>query len=203
MNKRTILLIVGTTLTIALAVAAVMLVKAGYKEFDWPPAIMIPVIGILTFFGTLAFTNASSDSADLRKGEMRKAIAASLLSVYFFTLTVTLYANASPVYRLEETTQAAAHAAETPASGEGEDGAAASEGADTASTDETSSAKTPIDLVNTMLDGFNKIIMLVVSFYFGGRAVEEIARTAQGAQNTTPAPERKPESAKPNPPGNA
>ena len=170
-KRETTLLIVGTLMTIALIVAIVLLTNQAVAEFKWPPAILIPIIGLLTFFGTLALTNAVSQDPNFQKGEIRKAMAASLLSVYFFTLAVTLYADASPVYRLQ-----------------GEPSTAEETSADTssdASADANdASDKTPMDLVNTMLDGLNKIMVTVVAFYFGGRAVEETARAVSSGSGS-------------------
>lgn len=186
MKRETTLLIIGTLMTIALIVAIVLLTNQAVEEFNWPPAILIPIIGLLTFFGTLALTNAVSKDPNFQKGEIRKAMAASLLSVYFFTLAVTLYANASPIYRLQET---ASSAEETSAASPADADADSNEAGD----------KTPMDLVNTMLDGLNKIMIAVVAFYFGGRSVEETARARSDGEGSNSAARKNTNQA--NPPG--
>ena len=46
-------------------------------------------VGIITFFGTLVLANyVSSDSHDLDKGEIRRALTASLVVVYFTLLAL-------------------------------------------------------------------------------------------------------------------
>ncbi len=203
-KKKITLLIAGTILTVVLIFAVIAIVQSGFKEFKWPPAILIPVVGMLTFFGTLALTNVTSTSPDFSKGEIRKAIAASLLSVYFFVMAVTLYASSSPIYKLESVAQASAQVADAPTDGSETDAATDSSTDGASSTDTTDSAsasaaeeaatpKTPIDLVNTLLDGFNKIILAVVGFYFAGRTVEEVTNNRRGeTSGDNPNPNRKP-----------
>lgn len=67
-----------------------MLLAASYIEFPLP-AVLIMIIGVVTFFGILAISNFYSGDENLLKGEMRKAIASSLLMVYFAVLGMVLF----------------------------------------------------------------------------------------------------------------
>ena len=49
----------------------------------------IPAIGIITFFGVLTLSNVLSRSSALEKGEVRKALAVSIIFVYFSLLGIT------------------------------------------------------------------------------------------------------------------
>ena len=57
----------------------------GYLPLMWS----VSGVGIITFFGTLVLANyVSSDSHDLDKGEIRRALTASLIVVYFTLLAL-------------------------------------------------------------------------------------------------------------------
>ena len=69
-------------IAVAVVVANLMVLVYGTKNTDflmWS----IAGIGAITFFGTLMLANFLSKSHELNKGEMRKAIAASVIVVYF------------------------------------------------------------------------------------------------------------------------
>ena len=51
----------------------------------------IPLVGIFTFLGVLTLSNEASADADLAKGEVRKAIAASFLAVYFVMVPALVF----------------------------------------------------------------------------------------------------------------
>jgi hypothetical protein len=124
----------------------------------WPTerTLLIPTVGLLTFFGVLIIVNIFSGSHDMRKGEVRNAIAASLLAVYFFLISGAVFAKDSPFHGLAE-----AQARLATADGE----KAAADG-------------TPInDIVKGLLDDYTSLIMVVVGFYFAGRSAEEIVKT--------------------------
>jgi hypothetical protein len=67
-----------------------MILAASYIEFP-PPSVLIMIIGVVTFFGMLAISNYYSEDEQLLKGEMRKAIASSLLMVYFAVVGLVLF----------------------------------------------------------------------------------------------------------------
>ena len=67
-----------------------MILAASYIEFSLP-SVLIMIIGVVTFFGMLAISNFYSGDENLLKGEMRKAIASSLLMVYFAVLGLVLF----------------------------------------------------------------------------------------------------------------
>jgi predicted neutral ceramidase superfamily lipid hydrolase len=54
------------------------------------PASVVIIIGVFSFFSTLALTSYFSEKQNFLEGEMRKAIATSLLMVYFAILALTL-----------------------------------------------------------------------------------------------------------------
>lgn len=53
----------------------------------------IGAIGAITFFGTLMLTNLLSRTQFLNKGEMRKAIATSIIVVYFVLVAISTCKN--------------------------------------------------------------------------------------------------------------
>jgi len=53
-------------------------------------------VGVITFLGILMLSNYLSESPKLDKGEMRKAIAASCIAVYFVLLSLLTFAGFSP-----------------------------------------------------------------------------------------------------------
>ena len=160
----------------------VLIIGVGYGVFDWPPAILIPIIGLLTFFGVLIIVNVFSASSDLRKGEVRNAIAASLLAVYFFVVAVALFAPASPVYRVEELGSIQPQEAITPETTETSDTEDAL-GAEIV--EEEAGATSANDIVKGLLDDYTSLIIVVVGFYFGGRSAEEIVKTLRGSRPGT------------------
>jgi hypothetical protein len=173
MNTKTI----GYLVAAAFAIATLWIIKAGYSNWKWPPAILIPTIGLLTFFGVLIVANLFSRSRDLREGEVRTAVAASLLAVYFFLLAVTLFASSSPMFRIQPGTV-------TPSSQADADPATRTTGprdnlrARVSETETLSPANQ--DLIRELLGSYTSLLMVVIGFYFGGRSVEQVAKTLKG-----------------------
>ena len=52
---------------------------------------MTPAIGIITFLGVLMLTNETSGDPNFSKGEVRKAIAASFIAVYFVVVSAIVF----------------------------------------------------------------------------------------------------------------
>ena len=182
-------------------IVEIVIIGLGYSLWHWPPAILIPALGILTFFGVMIIVNLFSQSNDLRKGEIRNAIAASLLAVYFFLISVTLFAPSSPLLRFNQPETANApvtitaptetpnpDATATPEAQVAEENAAAEA---EASASESTSVN---DILKGLLTDFTKLIMIVVGFYFGGRSAEEIVKTISigNSGQASPAPAPKP-----------
>ena len=94
-------------------------------------------VEMITLFGILGLANYLSDDQSLNKGEIGKAIAGSLVVVYFVVLGLVLFG-----------------------------GSVAGEGFP-----EISSRA---DLI---LENFTRLIEIVVIFYFGSRAVEEVVKS--------------------------
>jgi phosphatidylglycerophosphate synthase len=88
------------TINLALLVAGVLLAKPF-------PAIFILVVagvGLVTFFGVLMAANFLSEKLDLNKGEMRKALAASLTISFLTLMAILAFAGkASPPTDLSNT----------------------------------------------------------------------------------------------------
>lgn len=53
-------------------------------------------VGVITFLGILMLVNYLSESAAFDKGEMRKAIAASFIAVYFALVSLLTFTDFSP-----------------------------------------------------------------------------------------------------------
>ena len=122
--------------------------------------VLIPSIGILTFFGVMMTANLFSKNNDLQKGEMRISIAASLLVVYFLLVSVTLFAgrDVSPLRQFNQENQCSEETQNCP-----------------------ENATTVNDILKGTLDNYTSLIVVVVAFYFGGRSVEEAAKTIKDA----------------------
>lgn len=74
-----------TLLIIGIDVSLIYIGSIGTLPLMWS----VSGVGIITFFGTLVLANyVSSDSYHLDKGEIRKALTASLIVVYFTLLAL-------------------------------------------------------------------------------------------------------------------
>ena len=187
-NRRQFL-IIGSILMALLTIIVVLVIYKGYKEFGWPPSIMVPIVGLLTFFGTLTLTGVTTPNSDLQKGEMRKAITASMVAVYFFVMALTLFATSSPVFKLMDKQIAlaqasSASAAATPVPAPASTAAPDSEGsADAAPQPAANPSQEAVDssfsTINTMLESLNNLVLVIVTFYFGSRTVEELNKQIQ------------------------
>lgn len=175
--------VIGYVVAGIFTIIELAIIGVGYAVWKWPPAILIPTIGMLTFFGVLIIVNIFSASSDLRKGEIRNAIAASLLAVYFFMIAVTLFAPSSPVFKLQTTSAASVAQSQeeaTPSPTE------TPETESTGSTPVTENQAQPTsvnDIVKSLLDDYTSLMMIVVGFYFGGRSAEEIVKTLRGGRS--------------------
>jgi len=67
----------------------IIFVLLGVRGYISAASVVI-IIGVFSFFSTLALANFFSENDKLMKGEMRKAMATSLLMVYFTVLALTL-----------------------------------------------------------------------------------------------------------------
>lgn len=65
-------------------------------------AAVIITIGVFSFFSMLALSSYYSDSGNLMKGEMRKAIATSLIMVYFAILAMAVVEPGTSVLALAQ-----------------------------------------------------------------------------------------------------
>ncbi|KAF0107975.1 MAG: hypothetical protein FD146_1273 [Anaerolineaceae bacterium] len=95
-NWTTIRKILGVIATLLVPLLLVLVIVLAYKEegfwaWDWSPAQLTPVVGIITFFGVLLISNLFSGESNMRNGEVRHAIAASILSVFYYVLAVLIF----------------------------------------------------------------------------------------------------------------
>jgi hypothetical protein len=93
--------ILGVLATFLVPLLLVLIIVFAYKEkgswaWHWSPAQLTPVVGIITFFGVLLISNLFSGESDMRKGEVRHAIAASILSVFYYVLAVLVFTGPDP-----------------------------------------------------------------------------------------------------------
>jgi hypothetical protein len=68
--------------------------------WDWPISILVPMAGVMAFFGVLFIANIFSKSSDLSSGEMRKAITGGIVVTYIFFIMTILFSPSSPIYKL-------------------------------------------------------------------------------------------------------
>lgn len=68
--------------------------------WGWPISILVPMAGVMAFFGVLLISNIFSKSSNLSNGEMRKAITGGIVVTYIFFIMTILFSSASPIYRL-------------------------------------------------------------------------------------------------------
>jgi hypothetical protein len=93
--------VMGAIATLVVPGLLVWVITLAYKDveiggWDWSPAQLTPVVGLITFFGTLLISNLFSNEGNLRKGEVRHAIAASILSVFYYILAILVFTDADP-----------------------------------------------------------------------------------------------------------
>ncbi|WP_420630771.1 hypothetical protein [Candidatus Leptofilum sp.] len=133
------------------ALVNVGVIAAGIQGIFSPPTVVM-IIGIFSFFAMLAISSLFSEKSNLLEGEMRKAIASSMIMVYFAILSLTLIdpdiaLSANPIisFSLENVE-------------EGEVAATSS----------------------SLLNDFSTLIAVVIGFYFGGRSFEEVVKAWKG-----------------------
>lgn len=68
--------------------------------WGWPISILVPMAGVMAFFGVLFISNIFSKNSNLSSGEMRKAITGGIVVTYIFFIMTILFSSASPIYRL-------------------------------------------------------------------------------------------------------
>ena len=161
----------GYALTFGIAICVVLLALFGHKHCGFTIAAILPALGLSVFFGMLMIVNIFSLDPELQKGEMRKAIAASLLAVYFFIIAVTLFSVDSPIIE-------APKPAPNETQGSKEVLITYHEEIPEAVVEST----TINDMKNQLLKDFTKLMMIVIGFYFGGRTTEELFKTWKGKQ---------------------
>ncbi|NOH02293.1 MAG: hypothetical protein HND47_10225 [Chloroflexi bacterium] len=104
--------IAGSVLIVLLMVFEYMFISIGFKQpnpndptpngwgWGWPISILVPMAGVMAFFGVMLISNVFSKNPDLSHGEMRKAITAGIVVTYIFFIMTTLFSGSSPVYKL-------------------------------------------------------------------------------------------------------
>lgn len=182
--------LLGMFFLLLLIVTESLITWWGYKE-SLPPAILIPLAGIIAFFGMLFVANVFSDDPAISHGEMRKAITASIIVVYFFVITLALFKGVSPSYfaqTAEETAEPPATETEPPITKEP---TAAAEASPSPETDKATAGastaecpiNTPLQLVATIATSFTNLVGVVVGFYFVTRGAENITDKILKAKN--------------------
>ncbi len=78
-------------LVLHLGMSKVSVPYIGIFQVTWS----VSGIGVITFFGTLMLANYLSGSADLNKGEIRKAITGSFIAVYFVLVSLLSFSELS------------------------------------------------------------------------------------------------------------
>ncbi len=79
-------------LVLHLGISKISVPYIGTFQITWS----VSGIGVITFFGTLMLANYLSGSADLNKGEIRKAITASFIAVYFVLVSLFSFSEFNP-----------------------------------------------------------------------------------------------------------
>lgn len=74
--------------------------------WGWPISILVPMAGVMSFFGVLLISNIFSKSSNLSNGEMRKAITGGIVVTYIFFIMTILFSSSSPIYRLSAPVEA-------------------------------------------------------------------------------------------------
>ena len=158
---------------IVLALVIGALIIFGYLARDkgnqLPPAIMVPAVGIITLLGVLSISNFFQGNSDMRNGQIRAAIAASVLAVYFFVLSLVLFTGASDKLNYippKESAPAATNNDAQPAEGEGNASASAS----SATTRQKSG-------MADVMDSFTDLVKVVILGYFAVRGVNEVTNS--------------------------
>lgn len=182
---------VGSAAILVLLVFEYVFISKGFRDWDWPISILVPMSGVMAFFGVLFISNVYSSNPDLSNGEMRKAITAGVVVTYLFFIVTILFSSASPIYRLSapaEEAQATETSTNTqnsarlfvirqdatpeptdetepvPTEPVGETG-------ETPATQETT-INTPLQLAASITNAFTSLVAIVVGFYFTTRSVD-------------------------------
>lgn len=87
-----------------LAVILVIMAFAGplvwnyrpFPESDFIISMTAFSIGVLTFFGTMELSRPSQDGGPFKEGNMRTAIASSLVTTYLFVVCFTAFVKSAP-----------------------------------------------------------------------------------------------------------
>lgn len=118
--------ILGTVFIVLLMGFEYLLISTGFKQpnptdttpngwgWGWPIIILVPMAGVMAFFGVMLISNIFSKDPDLSHGELRKAITAGIVVTYIFFIITTLFSDSSPVYKL--VTQSTQNSVEEPQS---------------------------------------------------------------------------------------
>ena len=185
------MVVLGYVTTVVITAVNGIMIAFGYRAvkdggWGWPPAILVPAVGIVTLLGVLAISNFFQGNKDLRNGQIRAAIAASKLAVYFFVLALVMFTDASDKLSPEKTVQApAAQANGGDATGDANETASSTEAA----------APQKTGVANVM-ESFTDLVKVVLLGYFAVRGVTEVTDTisstvekVKGQQGTPATPQ--------------
>ena len=164
---------VGYVSMIVLALVIGALIILGYLARDMgnqlPPAIMVPAVGIITLLGVLSISNFFQGNSDMRNGQIRAAIAASVLAVYFFVISLVMFTGASDKLNYippKESAPAATNNDAQPAEGEGNTSASTS----------STTTRQKSGMADVM-DSFTDLVKVVILGYFAVRGVNEVTNS--------------------------
>jgi hypothetical protein len=181
--------------------AGIMIVLAPEEFFSLNKLVVPASVGVAAFFVILAVSNYGSKENDLRKGEVRKAIAGALVCTYIIILPfIVLDKDMASQYAYSEKQDVSSEQstnstvdeeeevseADTKTTEEGETKEETGEdGANTATIDETDSGNIVQKTMGAvLLENFTKLMIFVVTFYFGSRTietgVEEVRKMREG-----------------------
>jgi len=183
---------VGSIAILGLLVFEYIFISNGFGNWRWPISILVPMSGVMAFFGVLFISNVYSKNPDLSNGEMRKAITAGVVVTYLFFIVTILFSSASPIYRLSTPTEEPAVTEASPDAdsssslflvrqdatpepteepGTGTDDEAVQPETDAQDTQETT-IDTPLQLAASITNAFTTLVAVVVGFYFTTRTVD-------------------------------
>ena len=179
-----IMTILGYVSTIVITVADGVMIAFGYRAvadggWGWPPAILVPAVGIVTLLGVLAISSFFQGDKDLRNGQIRAAIAASMLAVYFFVLALVMFTDSSDKLLPVQNTKDPAVAS-----------ASGTEQVSEENTSETSSAESTTPQksgVASVMDSFTDLVKVVLLGYFTVRGATEVTGRITDAVSTAKA----------------
>lgn len=87
---------IGTVTTVAIGALDIGVLFLGTRLDSFHIAWSVGCVGVITFLGVLMLVNYLSDSDAVDKGEMRKAIAGSVVAVYFALVSLLTFRGFYP-----------------------------------------------------------------------------------------------------------